>query len=75
MISAVRRVEQGPVGWWRLHIEGSCDAGQKGAGDRAGSCDCIASYIRVRKKSVVCGKELLWEHPAGASLGESEEAS
>lgn len=35
--------------------------------------DCTASYIRLgEKKSVVCGKELLWEHPTGASLGESE---
>lgn len=38
--------------------------------------DCIASYIRLeKKKTVVCGKELLWEHPTGASLGESEKVS
>lgn len=72
----MRRVEQGSVGYWWLHIEGSCDAGQEGVEDRSGSCDAVVSYVRLKKKkSVVCGKELLWEHSTGASLCELEEAS
>lgn len=43
----MRRVEQGSVGYWWLHIEGSCDAGQEGVEDRSGSCDAVVSYVRL----------------------------
>lgn len=47
----MRRVEQGSVGYWWLHIEGSCDAGQEGVEDRSGSCDAVVSYVRLKKKN------------------------